>query len=45
MQESTRKDVERAFGVLQLRFAIIRNNYKHKNIATIDDIMITCVIC
>uniref|UniRef100_A0A0D3C2R2 DDE Tnp4 domain-containing protein n=1 Tax=Brassica oleracea var. oleracea TaxID=109376 RepID=A0A0D3C2R2_BRAOL len=43
-QESTRKDVERAFGVLQSRFAIVKNPallwYKEK----IGKIMRTCVI-
>jgi len=29
MQERACKDVERAFGVLQLGFAIIRNPFKH----------------
>jgi hypothetical protein len=44
MQESTSKDVERAFGVLQVKFVIIWNLSKHWNMATIDDIMIICVI-
>jgi hypothetical protein len=44
MQESTCKDVEKAFGVLQARFVIIWNLFKHWNMATIDDIIITCVI-
>jgi hypothetical protein len=44
MQEFTCKDVERAFGVLQLRFAIIHNPSKHWNMAIIGDIVITCVI-
>jgi hypothetical protein len=44
MQEFPCKDVEKAFGVLQARFVIIWNLSKHWNIATIDDIMIMCVI-
>jgi hypothetical protein len=44
MQKFTRKDVERAFGVLQSRFAIIWNPSRHWNMTIIDDIMVTCVI-
>jgi hypothetical protein len=44
MQEATCKDVERAFGVLQSRFAIIQNPFRHWNMTVIDDIMVTCVI-
>ncbi len=44
MQKSTCKNVERAFGVLHSRFAIIHNPSRHWNMTVIDDIMITCVI-
>ncbi|KAI4974110.1 hypothetical protein ZWY2020_046845 [Hordeum vulgare] len=43
-QEGARKDVERAFGVLQSRFAIVRGpakEWKHKEIT---DVMEACVI-
>jgi hypothetical protein len=44
MQEACRKDVERAFGVLQARFGIIEQpgrGWKHANM---QKIMTTCVI-
>lgn len=44
MQKFTCTDVKKAFGVLQLGFAIIWNPSKHWNMAIIDDNMITCVI-
>ncbi|KAF5468264.1 hypothetical protein F2P56_012430 [Juglans regia] len=43
-QESARKDVERAFGVLQARFAIIRGPARFFHIETLNDIMMACVI-
>jgi hypothetical protein len=43
-QEAVRKDVERCFGVLQARFAIIRNPCRHWSMAIISDIMFTCCI-
>ena len=43
-QESVRKDVERAFGVLQSRFAIVRGPSRFWDIPTISDIMKACVI-
>ena len=43
-QESTRKDVERAFGVLQSRFAIIRYPALIWDITTIAKIMRACII-
>jgi hypothetical protein len=43
-QESQRKDVERAFGVLQARFAIIRNPARFWDEATLRDIMMACII-
>jgi hypothetical protein len=43
-QESQRKDVERAFGVLQARFAIVRGPARLWDEATLRDIMIACVI-
>uniref|UniRef100_A0A0D3D683 DDE Tnp4 domain-containing protein n=1 Tax=Brassica oleracea var. oleracea TaxID=109376 RepID=A0A0D3D683_BRAOL len=43
-QESTRKDVERAFGVLQSRFAIVKNPALLWDKEKIGRIMRTCVI-
>ena len=43
-QESTRKDVERAFGVLQSRFAIVKNSALLWDKEKIGKIMRTCVI-
>ena len=44
VQEATRKDVERAFGVLQSRFAIVRNPSLTMNKAKIGKIMRACII-
>ncbi|XP_010500080.1 PREDICTED: uncharacterized protein LOC104777507 isoform X1 [Camelina sativa] len=43
-QEATRKDVERAFGVLQARFAIVRNPTLFLNKKKIGKIMRACII-
>ncbi|XP_038707268.1 putative nuclease HARBI1 [Tripterygium wilfordii] len=43
-QESARKDVERAFGVLQARFAIVRGPARYLETDTLNDIMIACVV-
>lgn len=43
-QESLRKDVERAFGILQARFAIIRRPAKYWSMKLIRRVMIACVI-
>ncbi|XP_038726409.1 uncharacterized protein LOC120017301 [Tripterygium wilfordii] len=43
-QEGARKDVERAFGVLQARFHIIRQGCRYFKIATLKNIMKACVI-
>ncbi|XP_056865852.1 uncharacterized protein LOC130511938 [Raphanus sativus] len=43
-QESVRKDVERAFGVLQARFAIVRNPSKLWDKNKIGNIMKACII-
>ena len=43
-QESARKDVERAFGVLQQRFAIIRGPSRMFKVKDLTNIMKTCVI-
>jgi hypothetical protein len=43
-QESARKDVERAFGVLQARFAIVRGPARFWKLETLKDIMMACVI-
>lgn len=44
MQESARKDVERAFGVLMARFAIIKTPARIWKKEILDSIMKTCVI-
>ena len=44
MQESTRKDVERAFVVLQARFAIIRESGHFWDEETLANIMKACII-
>ena len=43
-QEAVRKDVERAFGVLQARFAIVKNPAFYWDKANIGKIMRTCII-
>ncbi|XP_074264959.1 uncharacterized protein LOC141587380 [Silene latifolia] len=43
-QESVRKDVERAFGVLQARFAIIQRPTRVLNEGFLWEIMLTCII-
>ncbi|KAL0002365.1 hypothetical protein SO802_016146 [Lithocarpus litseifolius] len=43
-QESTRKDVEHAFGVLQVQFAIGRGPTRLWRIETLDYIMKACII-
>jgi hypothetical protein len=43
-QEATRKDVERGFGVLQSRFAIIKNPARQWSEARMASIMKTCII-
>src|SRR3954463_8391025 len=44
MQESARKDVERCFGVLQARFAIIRGSSRFWSKDDITVIMKACII-
>lgn len=44
MQESARKDVERAFGVLQARFAIVKGPAQFWSASDLRDIMKTCII-
>ena len=44
MQESARKDIERAFGILQARFNIIREPARSWSLAHISNIMKTCII-
>ncbi|XP_038697880.1 uncharacterized protein LOC119995440 [Tripterygium wilfordii] len=44
LQESCRKDVERAFGVLQARFAIVRGSARYFKRSTLHDIMLACII-
>ena len=43
-KEGIRKDVERAFGILQARFAIVQNPSRQWNLDVIQNIMIECVI-
>ncbi|XP_023874182.1 uncharacterized protein LOC111986730 [Quercus suber] len=43
-QEANRKDVERAFGVLQARFAIVHGPARFFHSETLQDIMNACVI-
>jgi hypothetical protein len=43
-QESTRKDVELAFGVLQARFAIIRDSARLHKPEMLKEIMMACII-
>ena len=43
-QEAARKDVERAFGVQQSRFAIVRGATRMWDTETLGDIMKVCVI-
>ncbi|XP_062173489.1 uncharacterized protein LOC133878942 [Alnus glutinosa] len=43
-QESARKDVERAFGVLQARFAIVRGRTRLYEPELLKDIMMACII-
>ena len=43
-QEACRKDVERAFGVLQARFAFVREPCKLWNRASLPTIMKSCII-
>ncbi|XP_057809990.1 uncharacterized protein LOC131024497 [Salvia miltiorrhiza] len=44
MQESARKDVERAFGVLQARWGIIRSPARNWYLEHLRDIMLCCII-
>jgi len=43
-QESTRKNVEKAFGVLKYRFAIICGPSRSWHIDTMNNIILTCII-
>lgn len=43
-QEGARKDVERAFGVLQSRFAILRSPARPWQMKSLAEIMYTCII-
>ena len=43
-QESVRKDVERAFGVLQSRFAMVRGPSRFWDVSTMKYIMTACII-
>jgi hypothetical protein len=44
MQESARKDIERCFGILQFRFAIIQNPHRLWQMDVIYDLVMCCVI-
>ena len=43
-QKAVHKDVERCFGVLQARFAIVKNPCMQWSMEVINDIMFTCII-
>jgi hypothetical protein len=43
-QEVVPKDIERAFGVLQQRWAIIARPARHWDLQTITDIMMCCIV-
>nr|XP_023911884.1 uncharacterized protein LOC112023512 [Quercus suber] len=43
-QEAARKDVERAFGVLQAQFAIVRGPARFFHLEMLKDIMMACII-
>lgn len=44
LQEAVRKDIERAFGVLQARFHIVKNPCRQWSSDTMSDIMTCCII-
>ncbi|XP_012850934.1 PREDICTED: uncharacterized protein LOC105970647 [Erythranthe guttata] len=44
MQEAYRKDVERAFGILQARFAIVKQPGRGWNLKDLRNIMMTCIV-
>lgn len=44
MQEGARKDIERAFGVLQKRFQIVKNPGRMWRFDKISDVMMCCII-
>ncbi|XP_057790347.1 uncharacterized protein LOC131007208 [Salvia miltiorrhiza] len=44
MQEAARKDIERAFGVLQARWAIVKGPARLWSKEAMSDIMFTCII-
>ncbi|KAL6547358.1 hypothetical protein OROMI_023079 [Orobanche minor] len=44
VHEALRKDVERAFGILQPRFAIVRGSVRYFNQDDLKDIMTACII-
>ena len=44
LQEATRKDVEQAFGILQARFAIVKNPALSLDKERIGNIMRACII-
>jgi hypothetical protein len=44
MQSGARKDVERAFGVLQARWEIVKNPYRQWELDTMNNIILCCII-
>jgi hypothetical protein len=44
MQSGACKDVERAFGVLQARWEMVKNLCRSWDLETIDNIMMACII-
>jgi hypothetical protein len=43
-QEGTRKSIERAFGVLQRKFQVLRKDVEEFYLTTINNIVITCIV-
>ena len=44
MQDATKNDVEKAFGIFQACWRIIKNLIRKWNLDTINDIMLVCII-
>jgi hypothetical protein len=44
MQSAAQKDVERTFGVLQVRWKIVQNHVRTWGLETISDTMMSCII-
>ena len=44
MQEAARKDIERCFGVLQIKWGIIQQSNRQWKLTVVKDIMMACII-